>query len=107
MCCRLDHQDYFDSDEEQIQIDHSNEPGNTRSKAPANKVNPPSETIPFYLLLDRGGLNLENRKNDRKIRRRIGMKNIPTKLQSVKSPGLGEESSDMRQLQSWSCHSKH
>ena len=95
MCCRLKQEDYFDSDEEQIKIDYSNEPGNTKSQPPTKKVTPSTETIPLYLLLDHGGINLENIKQNRKVRRKIGRKNIRT----IKSSGLEKESSDIRQDQ--------
>ena len=115
MCCRLNNLDYFDSDEEQIQIDYNNESGNTESQ-PTNNNLPPSppvpppttQTIPLFLILTEQEIKSENIRKLRKVKRKIELKDIPRMFQSIKSPTPEKESSDIRQHQhSLSCQQIH
>ena len=109
MCCRLANEDYFDSDEEKIQIDYITEPGNTKSQTPSKTLHPPRavipSTIPLYLLLSQDERNLENIRKLRNVKRKIELKDIPKMFQSIKSTTPEKESSDIRQhRQTLSCH---
>ena len=106
MCCRLDNEDYFDFDEEQIQIDYNNEPGNTKNtkSQTANHplLSPPwqissSQSIPLYLILDEEEINVENIRKLRNVKEKIKLKDIPTMFQSIKPTTPEKESSDIRQ----------
>ena len=111
VCCRLSNEDYEDFDEEQIQIDYDNEPGqsgqsgNTKSQTENHPLlSPPweissSQSIPLYLILDEGEINVETIRKLRNVREKIKLKDIPTMFQSIKPTTPEKESSDIRQDQ--------
>ena len=105
VCCwlELDNEDYFQFDEEQIQIDQSNQPGNTKTQtANLPPMSPPweissSQSIPLYLILDQEEINFETIRKLRNVREKIKLKDIPTIFQSIKPTTPEKESSDIRQ----------
>ena len=111
VCCRLDNEDYFDFDEEQIQIDYNNEPGqsgqtgNTKSQTDNHPLlSPPweissSQSIPLYLILDEEEINFETIRKLRNVGEKIKLKDIPRMFQSIKPTTPEKESSDIRQHQ--------
>ena len=103
MCCRLDNEDYFEFDEEQIQIDYSNEHGNIKRQTDNQQLlSQPWQisshhSIPLYLILEEEEINFETVRKLRNVKEKIELKDIPRMFQSIKPTTPEKESSDIRQ----------
>ena len=104
MCCRLNNEDYFEFEEQQIQIDYSNEPGIIKEQTANHPLlsQPweisPSQSIPLYLILEEEEINFETIRKLRNVKEeKIELKDIATMFQSIKPTIPEKETSDIRQ----------